>query len=147
MINLARSYEQGGVHDQAEAIYLKLLHFAPEDPGLLALLGHEYAVSGQGDKARKIEAQLEQLSKRRYVAALYIAMIWTGLGDRDQAFRWLDRAYDEDCEYLVYLQTEPMADPLRGDPRFAELLRKLGLGGAAATAPTHLQGVTDAHTP
>jgi TolB-like protein/Flp pilus assembly protein TadD len=147
MINLARSYEQGGVHDQAEAIYLKLLHFAPEDPGLLALLGHEYAVSGQGDKARKIEAQLEHLSKRRYVAALYIAMIWTGLGDRDQAFRWLDRAYDEDCEYLVYLQTEPMADPLRGDPRFAELLRKLGLGGAAATAPTHLQGVTDAHTP
>jgi tetratricopeptide (TPR) repeat protein len=127
MINLARSYEQSGMHPQAEVIYLKLLSFAPEDPGVLALLGHAYAVSGRADKARKIEAQLEALRQKRYVAALYIAMIWTGLGERDQAFTWLDRAYEEDCEYLVYLRTEPMADPLRGDPRFAELLHKLGL--------------------
>lgn len=127
MINLARSYEQSGMHTEARGIYLKLLTLAPEDPGVLALLGHEYAVSGEAEKARKIEARLEQLRNRRYVAALYIAMIWTGLGDREQAFLWLNRAYDEDCEYLVYLRTEPMADPLRSDPRFSELLRKLGL--------------------
>ena len=118
MINLARAYEQARRYQEAEGIYLKLLGFAPEDPGVLALLGHAYAVSGQGDKARRIEVQLEQLRKKRYVAALYIAMVWTGLEDRDQAFAWLDRAYEEDCEYLVYLGTEPTADPLRQDPRF-----------------------------
>ena len=67
------------------------------------------------------------MRSQRYVAALYIAVVWTGLGDRDRAFQWLDQAYDEDCEYLVYLPTEPIADPLRADPRFSQLLQKLGL--------------------
>jgi tetratricopeptide (TPR) repeat protein len=127
MINLARAYEQAGMHQPARAIYEKLLGFAPDDPGVLSLLAHEYAVSGDVPAARKIEAQLETMRGQRYVAALYIAVVWTGLGDRDRAFQWLDRAYDEDCEYLVYLPTEPMADPLRGDPRFSQLLQKLGL--------------------
>jgi hypothetical protein len=77
--------------------------------------------------ARKIEAQLEKMRSQRYVAALYIAVVWAGLGDRDRAFQWQDQAYDEDCEYLVYLPTEPIADPLRADPRFSQLLQKLGL--------------------
>ena len=127
MINLARGYEQAGMHPQARDIYQKLLGFAPDDPGVLALAGHEYAVSGDAPAARKIEAQLESMRSQRYVAALYIALVWTGLGDRDRAFQWLDQAYDEDCEYLVYLSTEPMADPLRSDPRFPQLLQKLGL--------------------
>jgi len=127
MINLARGYEQSGMHPQARDIYQKLLGFAPDDPGVLALAAHEYAVSGDAPAARKIEAQLESMRSQRYVAALYIALVWTGLGDRDRAFQWLDQAYDEDCEYLVYLSTEPMADPLRSDPRFPRLLQKLGL--------------------
>lgn len=127
MINLARCYEQAGMHPQAREIYQKLLGFAPEDPGVLALMAHEYALSGDAPAARKIEAQLEKMRSQRYVAALYIALIWTGLGDRDRAFQWLDQAYDEDCEYLVYLSTEPTADPLRSDPRFAQFLQKLGL--------------------
>jgi tetratricopeptide (TPR) repeat protein len=127
MINLARAYEQAGQHQPARDLYQKMLGFAPGDPGVLALMAHEYAVSGDAQAARKIEAQLEQMRSQRYVAALYIALIWTGLGDRDRAFQWLDQAYDEDCEYLVYLSTEPAADPLRSDPRFAQLLQKLGL--------------------
>lgn len=127
MINLARAYEQAGQHQQARAIYQKMLGFAPDDPGVLSLMAHEYAVSGDATSARKIEAQLEAMRSQRYVAALYIALIWTGLGDRDRAFHWLDQAYDEDCEYLVYLSTEPAADPLRSDPRFPQLLQKLGL--------------------
>ena len=103
------------------------LGFAPEDPGVMALLGHEYAVSGQVGDAHKILTRLQQMRSQRYVPALYIAMVWTGLHDRDRAFEWLDKVYDEDCEYLVYLPTEPMADPLRNDPRFPQLLRKLGL--------------------
>lgn len=127
MINLARAFEQAGMHEQAREIYLKMVGFAPDDPGVLALLAHEYAVSGDQGAARKIEARLEKMRGQRYVAALYIGLIWTGLEDKDQAFQWLNKAYDEDCEYLVYLPTEPMADPLRSDPRFAQLLQKLGL--------------------
>jgi tetratricopeptide (TPR) repeat protein len=127
MINLARGYDQAGMHPQARDIYQKLLGFAPDDPGVLALAAHEYAVSGDAPAARKIEAQLESMRSQRYVAALYIALVWTGLGDRDRAFQWLDQAYDEDCEYLVYFSTEPMADPLRSDPRFPQFLQKLGL--------------------
>lgn len=127
MINLARAFEQGGKHKEAHKIYEKMVGFAPDDPGVLSLLAHEYAVSGDAAAARKIEARLEEMRGHRYVAALYIALIWTGLGDKDHAFQWLDQAYDEDCEYLVYLPTEPMADPLRSDPRFAQLLQRLGL--------------------
>jgi serine/threonine protein kinase len=72
-------------------------------------------------------SQLQQIGTGRYVPSLYVAMIYTGLGDQDQAFTWLDKAYAERCEYLVYLPTEPMADPLRTDPRFPELLKRLGL--------------------
>jgi Flp pilus assembly protein TadD len=107
--------------------YQSILAFAPHDPALLALLGHLYAVSGQRTAARGIISQLQQISSDRYVPSLYVAMIYTGLGDQNQAFAWLDKAYAERCEYLVYLPTEPMADPLRTDPRFPELLKRLGL--------------------
>ena len=60
--------------------------------------------------------------------AIYFAVIYTGLNQKDDAFRWLDKAFDERCEYLVYLGSEPLADPLRDDPRFPRLLSRIGLG-------------------
>jgi tetratricopeptide (TPR) repeat protein len=127
VINMGRAYEQMGMYPQALQAYQSILAFAPHDPALLALLGHLYAVSGQRAEARGIISQLQQIGSGRYVPSLYVAMIYTGLGDQDQAFTWLDKAYAERCEYLVYLPTEPMADPLRTDPRFPELLKRLGL--------------------
>ena len=56
-----------------------------------------------------------------------MALIYIGLGEKDQAFAWLDKAYAERCDFLVYLPTDPMADPLRSDPRFLALLGRLGL--------------------
>jgi hypothetical protein len=90
-------------------------------------MGHEYAVSGDTAKATQIIAQLQQLSARTYVPAIYIALVYTGLNDLDNAFPWLDKAYNERTEYLMYLPTDPLADPLRADPRFAQLLQRLGL--------------------
>jgi TolB-like protein/Flp pilus assembly protein TadD len=127
VINLGRANEQQGMYPQAQQAFQSVLAFAPHDPALLALLGHLYAVSGQQAAARNIISQLQQMSKSRYVPSLYIAMVYTGLGDKDEAFAWLDKAYAERCEYLVYLPTEPMADPLRSDPRFPALLQRLGL--------------------
>jgi tetratricopeptide (TPR) repeat protein len=127
VINLGRAYEQQRMYPQAMQAYQSILAFAPQDPALLALLGHLDAVSGQRTAAHKIILQLQQISRNRYVPSLYVAMVYTGLGDKDEAFAWLDKAYAERCEYLVYLPTEPIADPLRSDPRFTALLQRLGL--------------------
>ena len=127
IINIGRAYEQMGMYPQAQQAYESILAFAPHEPVLLALLGHLYAVSGQQAKAREIISQLKQLSGTRYVSSIYVAMIYIGLRDNNQAFAWLDKAYEERCDYLVYLPTDPMADPIRNDPRFPALLERLGL--------------------
>jgi tetratricopeptide (TPR) repeat protein len=129
IINIGRAHEQMRHYPQAEQAYQSILAFAPHDPALLALLGHLYAVSGRQAAARGIISQLQEMStdKSRYVPSLYIALIYIGLGDKDQAFAWLDKAYSERSEYLVYLPTEPTAAPLRKDPRFDAVLERLGL--------------------
>jgi Flp pilus assembly protein TadD len=116
-----------GMYPQARQAYQSILAFAPHEPALLALLGHLYAVTGQKTAAREIISQLQEMSGSKYVPSVYVALIYIGLGDKDKAFAWLDKAYEERCDYLVYLPTDPMADPLRSDPRFASLLERLGL--------------------
>jgi TolB-like protein/Tfp pilus assembly protein PilF len=127
LVNLGRAFEQQGKYELALDTFGKILAAAADDPAVLALVGHAYAASGRRTDAHKILSKLEQVQTRRYVPALYFAMIYTGLDDKDKSFAWLDKAYEEHCEYLVYLPTEPMADPLRGDPRFSRLISRLGL--------------------
>ena len=129
VINEGRAYEQMRMYPEARQAYQSILAFAPHDPALLALLGHLDAVSGQQAAARGIISQLQQMSanKDRYVPSLYIALIYIGLGQNNQAFAWLDKAFEERSEYLVYLPTEPMADPLRTDARFVALIERVGL--------------------
>jgi hypothetical protein len=90
-------------------------------------LGYTYALAGSRDEARKVLGQLEELSKRKYVSAFFIATIHIGLGEKDRAFEWLDNAYQERNPNLVNLKVHPIFDPLRADPRFANLLRRVGL--------------------
>ena len=139
LVNIGRAYEQMGMHQQARDAFQTILAFAPESPAILALMGHEYAVSGDIAHANQILARLTELSSRKYVPAVYFAVVYIGLGRKDDAFRWLDKAYDERCEYLVYLSSEPLADPLRGDPRFSHLLNRIGLRGAGASAERRTQ--------
>jgi TolB-like protein/Tfp pilus assembly protein PilF len=127
IINIGRANEQMRMYPQAQQYYQSILAFAPHEPALLALLGHLYAVTGRQAAAREIISQLQQLSGSQYVPSLYVALIYIGLGEKDEAFAWLDKAYAERCDFLVYLPTDPMADPLRSDPRFLALLGRLGL--------------------
>jgi tetratricopeptide (TPR) repeat protein len=127
LVNIGRAYEQMGMHQQARDAFQQILTAAPEDPAILALMGHEYAVSGDKVNANKTLAKLTVLSNRKYVPAIYFAVVYIGLNRKDDAFKWLDKAYDERCEYLVYLGSEPLADPLRSDPRFSRLLTRIGL--------------------
>lgn len=136
LVNIGRAYELKGMHAQAQGVFQKILAVAPDDPAVLALMGHEYASAGDTAKALQILNHLKQLSARGYVPTIYIGLVYTGLHDLDHAFEWLNRAADERCEYLVYLPSEPLADPLRGDPRFEQLLKRMGL---KPLADTHLQ--------
>ena len=127
LVNIGRAYEMKGMHPQARDAFEKVLAVAPDDPAVLALIGHEYALSGEKGKAAGTISKLQQLSTHKYVPAIYVALVYTGLHDLDHSFAWLDKAFDERSEYLVYLPTEPLADPLRGDPRFSQLLQRLAL--------------------
>jgi len=88
-----------------------------------ALLGYLYAVAGRKAEAH---ALLEEL-KARLGSEFEIALIHIGLGDIDQAFEWLEKAYNKRDQYLLYLRVDPNMDTLRSDPRFANLLRRVGL--------------------
>ena len=96
-------------------------------PVITMALGHAYGVSGDRAAALKSLAGLNEMGAKGYVPALFVSAIYTGLGDRERAMQWLQKAYDERTEYLIFLNVEPMADPLRSDPRFKDLLRRVGL--------------------
>ena len=93
----------------------------------LALLGYAHARLGERSQALRVLDQLEAASKERYTPALSFAVVYVGLGEKDQAFVWLEKAYDERTSRLGYLKVERLWDPLRSDPRFADLVRRIGL--------------------
>jgi TolB-like protein/Tfp pilus assembly protein PilF len=93
----------------------------------LALLGYAHARLGERSQALRMLEQLEATSKERYTPALSFAVVYAGLGEKDQAFAWLEKAYGERTSRLGYLKVEPLWDPLRPDPRFADLVRRIGL--------------------
>jgi tetratricopeptide (TPR) repeat protein len=93
----------------------------------LASLGNAEARTGNRPEAIKILDRLTELSKQRYVPAYYFAIVYAGLGQKDQAFTELQKAYQERSDFLLFLRVmEPMAS-LRSDPRFADLVRRVGL--------------------
>lgn len=97
-----------------------------ENPAMLMAYGSTQALAGNASEARAALLQLQQLAFIRFVPSLYPAAIHVGLGESDEAFRLLDLAYQERIDRLVYLNVDPMADPIRSDPRFAQLMAKVG---------------------
>jgi serine/threonine protein kinase/tetratricopeptide (TPR) repeat protein len=95
-------------------------------PPSIGQLGYVYAKSGRKDEARKLLAELKELSKRRYVASYWIAMIYVGLDEKDEAFAWLEKAYQERSWWLVWIKMDPILDSLRSDARFTDLMRRIG---------------------
>ena len=94
-------------------------------PLLVASLGYAYAASGRRDEALKL---IDELSRRPYPPPACIAMIYLGLGDKDRVLEWLGKAYEErDGEQIRWLKVDPLYDPVRSDPRFIDLLKKVGL--------------------
>lgn len=123
---LGRAYEQKG--EYAEAISeLQKAKMLADTPETLSALGHVYAISSRRGDAIKILNELTELTRRRYVSPYFMATVYAGLDDKDQAFLWLERACEERSFGLVYLKVDPILDVLRADSRFTELLRRIGL--------------------
>jgi tetratricopeptide (TPR) repeat protein len=124
---LGRALEQLRDYKQAIAEFQTILTSSPDSPRVIAALGHAYALSGEEDKAREMLQQLEQLSKQRYVSPGEFARIYIGLNEKEQVLDWLYKALDDRSSWLPYLKVEPMFDSLRSEPRFQDLVRKVGL--------------------
>ncbi|MDQ6652311.1 MAG: protein kinase [Acidobacteriota bacterium] len=123
---LGQAYEQKKMYAEAIATFQKGMNEAERHPQLLASLGRAYALAGQPDKAQKALDELREMSKSRYVSPYLIAVVYAGLGDKDQAFAWLEQAYQDRSFFLIWLKVEPRFDSLRDDPRFQDLLRRVG---------------------
>jgi serine/threonine protein kinase/tetratricopeptide (TPR) repeat protein len=126
-VYLGRAYEQAGVNRDAIAEFRKALDLSEGDTNELAALGHAYAVSHQESEARKILQQLTDRAQQTYVQPTWVAVIHIGLGENDQAFDWLQRAYEDRSAWLVNLKVDPFFDPVRSDQKFTDLVRRVGL--------------------
>jgi serine/threonine-protein kinase len=124
--NLGEAYVMKGSFGEALTEYQIAMRMS-DDPHILGLIGHAYAVSGRPDEALKTIAQMKEISKQRYVAAFAFAQIYAGLGDKDQAFQWLERSYQDRSPDLAYFRIDPLLDCLRSDPRFDDFGRRTGL--------------------
>lgn len=98
----------------------------PTNTTIWAWLGEAYAKAGMREKAFAVIGKLETLSKLRYVSPFDFALAHAGLKQNNEAFQWLERAYQERSPFLVFLPVEPTLDHLRDDPRFASLSHRIG---------------------
>jgi eukaryotic-like serine/threonine-protein kinase len=110
--------------DAVTALRKAISLFGPAT-AFISYLGYANARLGKTREARQMIAQLERVSKRLYVSPYFIAIIHLGLGDLDQTFEWLEKAYEERSGFMAFINVEPMLDALRGDPRFKSLLEKI----------------------
>ncbi|HEX3155833.1 MAG TPA: hypothetical protein VHV32_14490 [Candidatus Angelobacter sp.] len=98
-----------------------------EFPLMDAALGLAYAVSGKKGLTAKMAEQFKAAAKKRYIPPTYFGMLFAGLGNRDTAMEWLEKAFEERADGLTWLGVEPMLDEVRSDPRFQDLIRRIGL--------------------
>src|SRR6266496_1374378 len=122
---LGYGFLQKGLYEQAIPEMQKA--FDPQSGDGLAQLGYAYAVAGRKSEALKALAELQALSSRKYSSPVRIARIYVGLGDKERAFEWLEKGYAGRSDHLTQLKTDPTFDSLRSDPRFADLVRRVGL--------------------
>lgn len=124
---LASVFEQQGDLRAAIGEWQKAIELARDNPTPVAHLGRAYALSGSQDEARKIVEQLKRTSKQHYVPDWDMAVLCAGLGDANSAFRWLEKSYAKRESQMPFLKVDYRMDPLRADPRFQNLLRRVGL--------------------
>ena len=116
-----------GVYEEAVIQLQKAIDLSGRGANGIASLGHAYGLAGRRGEALKILLELEERAKKSYVSSYQIALVYLGLHRNDEALKQLENAYQERSTLLTYLKMDPRFDPLRSDPRFEDLLRRIGL--------------------
>jgi tetratricopeptide (TPR) repeat protein len=120
------AYSQKGMHQEAIYALEKAAEITGDGQGYLGYLGYVYAAAGRRAEALKVLDELRERSQRKYVRPMHTALVYFGLGEKDQTFAWLQKAYDERDNDLVYFIADPISSSLRSDPRFQKLHARMG---------------------
>ncbi len=122
---LGLSYAEKGKFPEAIDEFKLTVKLSPGNLSYLTNLARLYAWAGKEAEARQALAEVKELSKTQFIGAWPIGLIYSALGDKDEAFAWMDRAYDERSSWLLSVRVNPWLEPLRSDPRFDELVRRV----------------------
>jgi DNA-binding winged helix-turn-helix (wHTH) protein/tetratricopeptide (TPR) repeat protein len=126
-VGLSLAYVQNSMYDAGVQEIQRAYDLPGRRPVLLASLGYAFAAAKRIEEAEQALAYLQELHERGNVPAILLAYPCVGLGDHDQAFEWLEKGFEEHAALLVTLKVDPVFDPLRGDPRFTDLIRRMRL--------------------
>jgi TolB-like protein/Tfp pilus assembly protein PilF len=124
---LGQILREKGQNEEAMAEFRSALELSRGNFLDLANIGYVQGETGNRAGAMKTLQRLSELSKQRYIPAFYFAMVYIGLGQKDQAFEWLEKAYQERSSYLLFMRGYPSTVHLRSDPRYQDLVRRIGL--------------------
>jgi serine/threonine-protein kinase len=124
---LGKAYLQKGMLEQAKEMLQKGTTAPRIKTRMLGALGYAYVVEGKKYEAQNILQQLRKLSEEQYVDPCYPAWVYAGLGEKEIAFEWLDKAFEEKSNWMIMLKPDPFFEGLHSDPRFKILLKKMGL--------------------
>ena len=124
---LGHTYAANKQFDEAIVAAEKAVELSERAPGALGILGLAYGLAGRKAEATKILNELLELNKTRYVTPAALVNVYIGLGDKEQTFAWLEKAHSERSNFIAYLKVFPILDPVRSDPRFADLVGRVGL--------------------
>jgi tetratricopeptide (TPR) repeat protein len=124
---LGQAYEQKHEYPQAVEEFKKAGALSHESVPAMSALGHVYAVTGRRVEAQRVLQGLLEESKKQYVSPFYIAIVYAGMSENQKAIDWLESAYKDRSNGLVFAKVDPELDPLRSDSRFQALLQHLNL--------------------
>jgi len=124
---LGAVYDANGMYAEAIALSEKSLQSDPTNQIQLGLAGYAYAKSGRRREAEEIIGKFREIAKTQYVSSYWIAVVYVGVVDKNQAFAELEKAFDENDWHLHRLKVDPLMDSLRADPRFKDLLKRMNL--------------------
>jgi TolB-like protein/Flp pilus assembly protein TadD len=128
---LGWTYERCGKFPEAIAEF-QAAKSIDNRPEVSAMIAHTYAVSGKSNEAISMLNTLKQQSKNHYISPYYLALICVGLGNKEEALAWLEKAYSDRNEWLVWLKVDPRFSDLEGEPQFAELLKRIGFSKSSS---------------
>jgi len=123
--NLAEDYLRMSMYPKAVATIERAMTLAGRTPALVTSLADVYALSGRKDEAETLLQELQERATSEYILPTYFAEVYASLGNPDEAFRWLEKAYKERSWGMLFLRIWPMWDPLRSEPKFDEIVRRM----------------------